>query len=77
MVSPGLSSRAISSQASLCGGQEGGCLENVDPAEPDDPNSFSPNPSEHKKLGVDGSVFEVDEAVDFFIYYFNLHFPEF
>ena len=46
MVSAILASGAISSQASLCGGQEGGCLENDDPAEPDDPNSSSPNPNE-------------------------------
>jgi hypothetical protein len=52
MVYPSLASGAISSQASLCGGKSGGILENDDPAEPDDPNSSSLNPNEHKKRGM-------------------------
>jgi hypothetical protein len=52
MVWPSLASGAISSQASLCGGRAGRWLENDDPAEPDDPNSSSLNPNEHKKLGM-------------------------
>jgi len=43
----------------------------------DDPNPSSLNPNDHKKLRVGKNGFEVDEAVDFFIYYFNLHFSEF
>jgi hypothetical protein len=45
-----LASEAISSQASLCGGKAGKGLENDDPAEPDDPNSFSLNPNEKKTM---------------------------
>jgi hypothetical protein len=45
LLSP--TSDAISSQASLCGGQGGRPLESYDPAEPDDPNSVSLNPNDH------------------------------
>jgi hypothetical protein len=32
-------------------------LENDDPAEPDDPNSFSPNPNKEKKLEMGKGTF--------------------
>jgi len=51
MFSIRLAPGAISSQAFLCGGQAGRGLENDDPAEADDPNSFSLNPNEYKSWG--------------------------
>jgi hypothetical protein len=64
MVSPRLTPRAISSQASHCGGWAGRRIENDDPAEPDDPNSFSLNPNEHKKLGMGKAVSGIDKRLE-------------
>ena len=61
MVYPSLAFGAISSQASLCGGKSGRILENHEPAEPDDPNSSSLNPNEHKN----GEWARWDKAVDY------------
>jgi hypothetical protein len=44
----------VYSPASLCGEQAGRQLARNDPAEPDDPNSSSPNPNKQKNWGWAG-----------------------